>query len=354
MSPHSKPRHTPKSPPYCTRPRGVAGRLAYRVIAGLDRLGGRLGLDATAPLSAELSRRSLWGQIPRQPAAHPAGRPLLALSFDLDYQADTDVLPPLVELAARVGAKMTLFSIGKLVEADVGPYREALQAGHEIGNHTWSHPDNPVLNPDREFWDLTVEEMADEIGRAQDVFERKLGVRSVGFRTPHFKDAPRMMEAVARFEEIRYVSTALASKAPLATPYFPTKTLLAGDLSLHYASPDPEANHAALMIPLTPCPAHRWSPFCSYHAIRRPANAAQGAGLHTLTSFESLWVQMLDKARPEGFASVYFDPLDVLRDAETTAVFRAMLQRATDEGWALTSLAEIERVWRPFLWRLGS
>ena len=345
------PQHRPQHAPYDVRPQGLAGRLACRMVAGLDRLGGRLGLGhhAAAPLSAELSRRSLWGLIPRRPAEHPAGRPLLALTFDLDYQADTDALPALVELADRVGAKMTLFSIGKLVEADPGPYREALQAGHEIANHTWSHPDNPVLNPDREFWDLTVDEMADEIGRAQDVFERELGARPVGFRTPHFKDAPRMMEALARYEELRYVSTALASKTPLATPYFPTRTLPADDLSLHYASLDPQQNHRALMIPLTPCPEHRWSPFCSYHAIREPSNPARGAGLHTLTSFASLWTKMLVKARPDGFASVYFDPLDVMRDDETAAVFEAMLRQAADEGWTLTSLDEIERAWRPFL-----
>ena len=103
------------------------------------------------------------------------------------------------------------------------------------------------------------------------------------------------------------------------------------------------------MIPLTPCPEHRWSPFCSYHAIREPSNLARGAGLHTPTSFASLWTEMLAKARPDGFASVYFDPLDVMRDDETAAVFEAMLRQATDEGWALTSLDEIERAWRPFL-----
>ena len=341
----------PKRAPYRARPRGVAGRLACRTVTGLDRLGRRLGLGrgAEAPLSAELSRRSLWGAIPHRPAECPAGPPLLALSFDLDYQADTDALPALVDLAGRVGATMTAFSIGKLVEADPGPYREAVQAGHEIGNHTWSHPDNPVLNPDREFWHLSVDEMADEIGRAQEVFERALGGRPVGFRTPHFKDAPRMMEAVARYEELRYVSTALASKAPLATPYFPTRALPAGELSLHYASSDPEANHAALMIPLTPCPEHRWSPFCSYHAIRRPANPARGAGLHSLEAFQGLWARMLERARPDGFASVYFDPLDVMRDGKTAATFEAMLWWAAREGWALTSLEAVERAWRPLL-----
>lgn len=326
--------------PYRAQPRGTLSRLALRAVRGLDRAG--------VPLSAELSRRSLWGHVPRRPARRPEGRRPLALSFDLDYQADTDALPVLLGVLDRADARATLFSIGRLVEANPGPYREALAAGHEVGNHTWSHPDNPVLNPDREFWDLTVEEMADEIGRAQDAFERHLGVRPVGFRTPHFKDAFRMMEAVERFPEITYVSTALASKAPLAVPYFPTRDPFAGDLSLHFSHADPARNHDALMIPLTPSPDARWSPFCSYRSIRRPADPARGVGLHTLAEFRALWDRMLAESWADGFASVYFDPMDVARDAETAAVFEAMLRDAAGAGWTLAPLCEVERAWRPF------
>lgn len=298
-----------------------------------------------------MSKRSLWGHLPRATADAPPGPPLLAFSFDLDYQADTDALPALLEVADEVGAQMTLFSIGRLVEADPGPYRAAVSAGHEIGNHTWSHPDNPVLCPDREFWDLSVREMADEIGRTQDLFDTLLGTRPVGFRTPHFKDAFRMMDAVGQFPELRYVSTALASKTPVPTPYFPTQTPFAEDLSLHFSAADPQRNADVLMIPLTPCPEHRWSPFCSYHAIRRPADRARGAGLHDLATFESLWAQMLDAARPDRFASVYFDPMDVMRDAPTRDAFGRMLHRAVARGWKLVSLATVERAWRAHLAR---
>lgn len=342
-----------RSPPaYHTPPLGPPARWGSRLLGQADRLISALGLasdEVQAPLAAELTRRSLWGALPRRPAPHPSGPPQLALSFDLDYQADTDALAALVDLAGRVGVRMTLFCIGKLVEADPAPYRRAADAGHEIANHTHTHPDNPVLNPNREFWDLSVEEMEREISRAQDVLERETGKRPVGFRTPHFKDARRMMQAVERFPELRYVSTALASKAPLAVPYFPTTAPVAGDLSLHFSSSDPRRNSERLMIPLTPCPGVRWSPFSSYVSIRRPADPARGAGLHSLEEFSALWNKMLRKARPSGFASVYFDPMDVMRDAETTAVFEAMLRRARADGWRLTTLDDVEQMWRPFL-----
>ena len=306
------------------------------------------------PLNRELTRRSLWGSLPRRlpggrSPALPEGRPTLALSFDLDYQADTDALPDLLLLLGGAGAKATLFCIGALVERDSAPYRAAAEAGHEIANHTQTHPDNPVLNPDHEFWHLDVATMADEIGRCQDTLARLTGVRPCGFRTPHFKDARRMTNALARYPEITYVSTALASKSPRTTPYFPTRNPALADLALHYPAPRGGEGFPQLMIPLTPCPGLRWSPFCSYSSIRRPANPAKGAGLHDVPTWERLWDVMLEGAHHDRFASVYFDPFDVMRDDETKTAFARMLRGAAAKGWEVTTLAEIERRWRPLV-----
>jgi hypothetical protein len=260
-----------------------------------------------------------------------------------------------VDLLGRLDARATLFCIGALAEANPEPYRRAADAGHEIGNHTQTHPNNPVLNPDREFWHLSVEEMADEIVRAQDVLERATGQRPVGFRSPHFKDGAAMFEALDQAPEITYVSTVLASQSPHRVPYRPARALPPYDCSgrkaadrfvHHFAA---RAEERLLMIPLTPDPDHRWSPFCSYHAIRQPPDHAQGAGMHTLAEFESLWADMLRRARPDGFASVYFDPLDVMRDRDTIAAFERMLRHASATGWKMTTLADAERAWRSVL-----
>ena len=344
--------------------RPVSGRLVAGAVRLADGLGAGVGLGEVG--SRVLAERSLWGHVPRRPSPHPSGPPRLALSFDLDYQADTDALDGLVALLGRVGVRATLFSIGKLVEADPAPYRRAAAVRHEIANHTHTHPDNPVLCPDREFWDLSADEMTEEIGQAQDALEAHTGQRPVGFRTPHFKDGAPMFEALGRHPEITYVSTVLASQSPHPTPYFPRTARdaqpgrKARARTAHHFPAD-AASHATggapsnvpLMIPLTPDPDHRWSPFCSYHAIRRPSNPAKGAGLHTLAEFPTLWRTMLARARPDGFASVYFDPLDVMRDHETAAVFEQMLATARDGGWAVGTLAEVEAAWRPFVQEVG-
>jgi peptidoglycan/xylan/chitin deacetylase (PgdA/CDA1 family) len=284
--------------------------------------------------------------VPRRAPRLPDGPPQIAFSFDLDYQADTDALPRLVRLCDDLGVSATMFCIGRLVEADPGPYRAAAEAGHEIANHTWSHPDNPVLNPDREFWDLDADAMADEIGRAQDMLERATGQRPCGFRSPHFKDAFPLRAALARFPEITYLSSALATRCPVPTPFFPARREAYGRHSLAYPA-TAAAPGDPLMIPLTACPGVRWSPFSSYLSIRRPANRSKGAGLHDLAGFARLWARMLEAERKRRFVSVYFDPLDVMRDAETEAVFRGMLVHALAQGWTLAPLRAVAARWRP-------
>jgi len=333
---------------YISKPRGPLSRVAYKTIQTVDRVSAAFSQNPVA-LSTLLSQRNLWGTLERENVQTPSGPPLLALSFDLDYQTDTDALVALTEVVDEAQVRMSLCVIGKLVEADPEPYRYAVEKGHEIVNHTWSHPDNPVLNPDNEFWHLSVDEMAIEIQQAQESIQRLLGVKPAGFRTPHFKDAPRMMQAVEQMPELRYISTALANRGPLAVPYFPTRHPMAGELQLHYSHPHMAQNYPVLMIPLTPCPEHRWSPFCSYDTIRRPTDRVNGAGLHELDELLPLWRRMLEKAWADRFASVYFDPLDIMRDQETISVFRSMLEWAQQKGWQITTLGAIEQAWRSTL-----
>jgi len=66
-----------------------------------------------------------------------------------------------------------------------------------------------------------------------------------------------------------------------------------------------------------------------------------------VTEWERRWELMLARARPRHFASVYFDAIDVMRDAETRAAFRRMLGHAVRSGWALSTVASVERAWRP-------
>ena len=319
--------------------------LAARAVAKADRVVART-TGGRRPIATELTKRSLWGPFHGGVPDRHEGQLQLGLSFDLDYQADTDALDGLNELVSGVGARMSVVSIAKLVEQDPGPYRRALTAGHEIVNHTWSHPDNPVLNPDREFWHLSVDEMVEEVERAQDVFEQVLGVRPDGFRTPHFKDAHRMLDALARVPEITWVSSVLATTTTTGLPFLPTREPIIGDRSHHVGARDGEGRASFLQLPLTACPEHRWSPLCSYHTIREPRDEATGAGMHDLAGLERLVAQAREDNAHTGYVVLYLDPMDVMRDDDTAATFRRSLTSAIADGWDVTTLGDVAATWR--------
>lgn len=71
-------------------------------------------------------------------------RPLIALTFDdgPTVQGTARLLDSLKEHAVRV----TLFVIGNRVAKFPDLVKRAADEGHEIGNHTWTHPHMPELS----------------------------------------------------------------------------------------------------------------------------------------------------------------------------------------------------------------
>ncbi len=308
-------------------------------------------LPGRTPLGRQLSRRSAWGLLPHRRAERPDDVNRVAFTVDLDYQADTDALPGLIELVGRTGTPLSVAAVGALVELDPGPYAAALAAGHEIVNHSQTHPDNPVLNPDEEFWHLSDQRLAEEVGQAQEVIASRLGVRPTGFRTPHFKDTHSLTAVLEAVPEFDYNSSVLATRSPLGAQPYPMSSVSIAGRDGHLFCPSafggPAGREPLLQIPLTACPAHRWSPFCSWHGIRAGADRSTGAGMHDLDEWGALWRQTLRQAWADGLVVVYFDPHDLMRDAETAATFEAMVTFARESGWQPCTLAEVAAAYRP-------
>ncbi|MBI2386438.1 MAG: polysaccharide deacetylase family protein [Elusimicrobia bacterium] len=74
------------------------------------------------------------------------------------------------------GVKATFFLCGSSAERHPELVRRIRDEGHEIGNHTWSHPWLHLMGR---------EAIAAEIDRTQDVLERITGTRPVWFRPPY-------------------------------------------------------------------------------------------------------------------------------------------------------------------------
>lgn len=99
------------------------------------------------------------------------GRAEVALTFH--GAGDPAIAESVLAILAEHTAFMTVFAIGQWVQANPELIRTIAAAGHELGNHTWSHPDLP-----------TMEEAAvrDEIRRGREALATVLGEPGWWFR----------------------------------------------------------------------------------------------------------------------------------------------------------------------------
>jgi peptidoglycan/xylan/chitin deacetylase (PgdA/CDA1 family) len=111
--------------------------------ARLLGLGG-LGAVGLAYYNAQVPKSQLYGKtIFRN---RDAGK-RIALTYD--DGPNPAYTPELLELLARHGAHATFFQIGKWVEREPALAKEVREAGHAVGNHTFTHPTLALCSSDR-------------------------------------------------------------------------------------------------------------------------------------------------------------------------------------------------------------
>ncbi len=84
----------------------------------------------------------------------------------------------------------TFFDIGRLVQTYPQLARQELREGHDVGNHTWSHPDLPLL---------TQKEVKEQIQQTSDEIERAIGVRPTFIRPPYGDISSRVLTVINKF-----------------------------------------------------------------------------------------------------------------------------------------------------------
>ncbi len=100
----------------------------------------------------------------------------VALTFDDGPSADT---PSLLQILDKHGVKATFFWLGQWMEQPEMHelVQEAYQAGHTIGNHSYSHPYLTRI-PSGQVW-------ADEIDKTQAIVRQAVGVAPALMRPPY-------------------------------------------------------------------------------------------------------------------------------------------------------------------------
>ncbi len=110
-------------------------------------------------------------------------RVALSLSFDDGRVSQVDIGIPLLD---RYGVKATFFVHPSAVEKRLEGWKRAAASGHEIGNHSLSHPctGNFTWSRSNALEELSLEGMRRELTEANRQIEALLGTRPVAFAYP--------------------------------------------------------------------------------------------------------------------------------------------------------------------------
>ena len=101
----------------------------------------------------------------------------VALSFD--DGPDPTWTPRILDILKRYNVKGTFLMIGEVAQDNVGLMQRVYREGHEIGNHTFTHPDISEISDSSLDLQLTLTER---------LFASKLGVQPLYFRPPYSID----------------------------------------------------------------------------------------------------------------------------------------------------------------------
>jgi peptidoglycan/xylan/chitin deacetylase (PgdA/CDA1 family) len=100
--------------------------------------------------------------------------PYIAMTFDDGPHATNT--PKLLEMAAERHIKLTFFVLGECVEQNPDVFRREVAEGHEIGNHSWSHPNLAKLS------DANVRS---QLQRTEDIIVKTAGIKPKLMRPPY-------------------------------------------------------------------------------------------------------------------------------------------------------------------------
>ncbi len=138
------------------------------------------------PASAEISGYRVYGSCKND-------KKLIALTFDDGPHPKNT--PVILDILAHYGVKATFFEVGSNVEHYPEVSRRVIAEGHEIGNHTYTHPH--VKN-------LSLAELEKEVAKCETAIKKVTGTSPVLFRPPEgvIDDAVKVMSTDREYSVI--------------------------------------------------------------------------------------------------------------------------------------------------------
>ena len=162
---------------------------------------GRRTLETDA---SGLIRASQVEALPSTYVIRRYGRQEKTVSLTFDDGPDGDWTGPILDTLASRGVKATFFIIGQNAEIHPELLRRMYREGHEIGNHTFTHPNLALTGRLATRLELTASER---------LVEALLNRRSILFRAPYFGDAePTTADElipISQAQDLGYISVGL-------------------------------------------------------------------------------------------------------------------------------------------------
>ncbi|MBN98109.1 MAG: hypothetical protein CME16_02495 [Gemmatimonadetes bacterium] len=234
--------------------------------------------------------------------------PFCTLSFDCDFPRDIEVLPQLIKLLEDYGCRASFACIGRWVREFPDEHRALVAAGHELVNHTETHPN--LFHPDydyacveglsrRRFNQLTPSERREEIEQCHLTFAQILDYIPRGFRTPHFGHL-HVEDVYPMLRDLGYLfSSSVLASGPVGGVPFKTSA-------------------EVWEFPVSPCPDHPFGVFDSWHSLGKHRGAHRKPG--ELAGLFAILGEQVE--RQGGYVNVYLDP----RAAIDSGELQGMLQ----------------------------
>lgn len=210
------------------------------------------------------------------------------ISFDIDYEKDIQMLPKLLEHLERNKIKASFACIGMLVEKYPEDHKQIVDHGHDIINHTYSHPYHDVLDIPERFHLLSLDRQREEIVKCHEVCINKLGYTPSGMRIPHFAiQHTNTIYNILKEINYTYSSSILATQSDtFGIPY---------------------ANNNITEFPITTCPKHPFQAFDTYHSFKSKWTSHDGHNF--IQTFEYLVNYGLANNM---YINLYLDPRDIV------------------------------------------